>query len=121
MPSEPGGADPHADPSGLAITWSPAHQPAWDDDPGQYFEHNIVAWGRSRRLARAADPARAFKAYAGVQHYDPGRWHVPGPARSVYFLSLFVAGRTITLRTFPTLSAALTALRDFHARLPTRQ
>jgi hypothetical protein len=117
MSSEPGGANPHAHPSDLILTWSPAYHPEWDDDPGQYVEHGIVAWGRSRRLARAANPTRAFKAYLGVQHYDPDRWHVPGPARSVYFLSLFVAGRTITLRTFPTLPDALTALRDFHARL----
>jgi hypothetical protein len=50
----------------------------------------------------------------GVQHYDPARWHTPGAARSAYFLSLFVANRTVTLRTFATMSVALAELHRFH-------
>lgn len=79
--------------------------------------HGLVGWGRSRRLARAEDRAVAFKAYLGVQHDDPARWHGSGPARSVFFLSLFLANRTVTLRTYPTLGAALVELRRFHAAL----
>lgn len=108
---------PGAAPQGLTLRWSKDYQPAWDGTPASYVEHDIVGWGRSRRLARAQDPARAFHAYLGVQHYDPGRWHVVGEPRAVYFLSLFLAGRTIALRTFPTLGEALAELRAFHERL----
>lgn len=102
---------------GLTLRWSEVYRPAWDGTPAAYVEHGIVGWGRSRRLARAQDPARAFKAYLGVQHYDPARWHVAGEPRAAFFLSLFLAGRTIALRTFPTLDAALAELRAFHGRL----
>jgi hypothetical protein len=80
-------------------------------------EQGVVAWGRSRRLARAADARVAFKAYLGVQHDDPARWGRDGEARAVFFLSLFVAGRTVALHTYPTLPAARAALAAFHARL----
>lgn len=104
-------------PSELQIAWSGAYHAEWDDTPAAYVEQDVVGWGRSRRLARASDPAVAFKAYLGVQHDDPARWHVAGEPRAVFFLSLFVAGRTVSLRTFPTMGAALTELRAFHARL----
>jgi hypothetical protein len=106
-----------AAPQGLTLRWSEIYRPAWDGTPAAYVEHGIVGWGRSRRLARAQDPARAFKAYLGVQHYDPARWHVAGAPRATFFLSLFLAGRTIALRTFPTLGDALAELRAFHGRL----
>jgi hypothetical protein len=109
-------AEPQEAP-GLAIRWSAAHRPEWDEDPAAYVAHGVVGWGRSRRLARAEDAARAFKAYLGVQHFDPARHYLAGEPRSVFFLSLFLAGRTVTLRTFPTLPAALAELRGFHARL----
>lgn len=105
--------------SGLDLAWSAAYRPEWDQIPAAYQEQGVVGWGRSRRLARARDASRAFKAYLGVQHADPARWHVSGEPRSVFFLSLFVANRTIALRTFPTMPEALTALRDFHSRLLT--
>ena len=101
----------------LRIHWSPIYNPAWDDTPEAYVEHSLVAWGRSRRLARCEDPRLYFKAYLGVQHYDPARWHVAGEPRTRYFLSLFLAGRTLSLRTYPTLAAALAALHAFHSSL----
>lgn len=102
---------------GLTIAWSSAYHPEWDTAPSAYVEHGIASWGRSRRLARAADPAVAFKAYLGIQHNDPSRWHRAGKPHAVFFLSLFLAGRTVTLHTFPTMPAALAELRAFHARL----
>ncbi|MBF6591389.1 MAG: hypothetical protein IVW57_12805 [Ktedonobacterales bacterium] len=105
---------------GLAIAWSPVYQPAWDACPAAYVACGAVSWGRSRRLARAQDASRHFKAYLGIQHFDPMRWHVAGEARTAYFLSLFLGGRTISLRTYATLAEALAALRSFHATLPPR-
>lgn len=99
------------------FTWSPIYHPAWDATPHEYVEAGLVGWSRSRRLARVADPAVAFKAYLGVQHFDPARWMLPGEPTAKYFLSLFVAGRTIAMRTFPTLREALAALDTFYAAL----
>ena len=104
-------------PSGLTITWSPVYHPEWDNAPSAYVEHGIVGWGRTRRLARADDPTVAFKAYIGIQHDDPARWHGAGAPRAVFFLSLFLARRTIALRTFPTMPALLAELHAFYARL----
>ncbi|HEX8037488.1 MAG TPA: hypothetical protein VF510_26780 [Ktedonobacterales bacterium] len=109
---------PHQVSSGdLRISWSPIHNPAWDDTPEAYVEHGLVAWGRSRRLARCEDPRRHVKAYIGIQHDDPTRWHLAGESRTRYFLSLFLAGRTLSLRTYPTIAAALAALDSFHSSL----
>lgn len=102
---------------GLTFAWSPVYRPEWDDAPDRYVEHDIVSWGRSRRLARVEDSSIPLKAYLGVQHFDPSRWNLPGEARAVFFLSLFVDGRTVTLRTFPSMAAALAALHAFHAEL----
>lgn len=121
MADEPRGDPPPlpvpGDPTGLHISWSPAYRAAWDDTPEAYLAHGMVAWGRSRRLARFEDARRAFKGYLGVQHADPTRWHGAGEPRTVYFVSIFLLGRTVTLRTFPTLAAALGEARRFHARL----
>ncbi|HLJ79881.1 MAG TPA: hypothetical protein VKT52_00255 [Ktedonobacterales bacterium] len=102
----------------LIYQWSAIYRPEWDAIPEKYVECGLVGWGSSRRLARIADPARAFKAYFGVQHFDPGRWNLPGEPASKFFLSLFVRNRTVTLRTFPTLAAARAELERFHASLP---
>ncbi len=99
----------------LRIHWSPIYNPAWDDTPEAYVAQGLVAWGRSRRLARCEDPRVHFKAYIGIQHDDPARWHVAGEPRTRFFLSLFLAGRTLSLRTYPTLAEAVAALRAFHA------
>ncbi len=118
MPASHGdGTSPDDGTSGLVVSWSAAYDAEWDATPEAYLAHEVVRWGRSRRLARAADRARAFKAYVGVQHYDPARWHVVGEPRAVFFLSLFHHGRTVALRTFPTMPAALAELQGFHARL----
>jgi hypothetical protein len=121
MPGEPDGASPSqpvpGEPAGLRITWSSAYRPAWDDTPEAYLAHGVVAWGRSRRLARFEDARRAFKGYLGVQHADPARWHGAGEPHTVYFVSLFLLGRTVALRTFPTLGGALGEARRFHAAL----
>jgi hypothetical protein len=103
--------------AGLRFQWAPIYHPEWDADPAAYVRAEIVAWGRSRRLARSADPARHFKAYLGVQHFDPARWGVAGPATAKFFVSFFVAGRTVALHTYPTLPLALAALHAFHAHL----
>ena len=102
----------------LEITWASCYRTEWDEHPHGYVDAGRVAWGRSRRLAKAVDPARAFKAYLGIQAFDPGQWRMVGEPEAKFFLSLFVSGRTITLRTFPTCAEALAALLAFHERLP---
>jgi len=101
----------------LTFAWSPVYRPEWDDAPNRYVECDVVSWGRSRRLARIEDPSLRLKAYLGVQHFDPAHWNLPGEARAVFFLSLFMNGRTVTLRTFPTAAAALAALHAFHVEV----
>lgn len=101
----------------LTFDWSPMYRSAWDETPEKYVEAHAVAWGRSRRLARIDDASRAFKAYLGVQHYDASRWYGSGEAQTRYFLSFFVGGRTVTLRTFPSVASALVALGEFYASL----
>ncbi len=105
--------------AGLRFTWAAIYAPEWDNDPGAYVAAGLVAWGYSRRLAKivAAIPNRDFKAYLGVQHYDPGRWGVAGEPRAVFFLSLFLNGRTLALRTFPTLALAHAGLADAYLRI----
>ena len=63
---------------GLTLRWSPVYQPQWDETPQAYVDAGIVGVGRSRRLARAEDRQRGFKAYLGIQHWDPSRWNLPG-------------------------------------------
>ena len=104
-------------PTELSIAWSPIYHPEWDATPEDYVAAGLVGWGRSRRLARAEDAAVALKAYLGVQHFDPSQWNLPGEAAAKFFLSLRVHGRTLWLRTFPTMAAALAALRAVHASL----
>ena len=106
MPSEPSAPD------GPLIRWSPVYQPLWDETPQAYVDAGIVSVGRSRRLARADDANRAFKAYLGVQHWDPSRWNLPGEAHAVFFLSIFRNSHTLALHTYPRLPAALAALYD---------
>lgn len=106
------------DAPGLIYKWSAIYHPEWDATPEEYVAGGLVGWGSSRRLARVADPARAFKAYLGVQHFDPGRWNLPGEPSAKFFLSLFVRNRTVSLHTYPTLDAARAELARFHASLP---
>lgn len=106
-----------ASPHELMISWAAIYHPEWDETPGMYIEQELVSWGHSRRLARIEDRRAHFKAYLGVQHYDPARWHTAGQPSAKFFLSLFVGGRTITLRTFPTLRAAHAELERFYTEL----
>jgi len=103
---------------GLTFSWSPAHRPEWDEAAAAYVERGVVGWGRGRRLAKAEDRARAFKAYVGVQHFDPSRWHLEGEPSAVFFASAFSGRRTLALRTYATVGDAVAAVRDCHARLP---
>ncbi len=105
------------DESSLLIVWSPIYRSEWDDTPEAYLAHGVVRWGRSRRLAKAEDARRAFKGYLGVQHYDPRRWHGAGEPRATFFLSLFIANRTLALHTYATLAEARAELGRFHARV----
>ena len=101
----------------LTIVWSPTYRPEWDDEPHEYVAYGVVGWGRSRRLARTEDAARRFKAYLGVQHFDPARYGLTGAAQAKFFVSLFVGGRTVGLLTYPTLRPAREALERFHTAL----
>lgn len=103
--------------SELRARWSPVYQPAWDETPQEYMARGLVGWNKSRRLARFDDDELGFKAYVGVQHFDPAQWNAAGEARTKFFLSLFLHNRTVTLRTYSTLPAALTELASFHSRL----
>lgn len=102
----------------LTITWAPAHRAEWDADAQRYVDAGSVAPGKSRRLARLADPQRAFKGYVGVQCADPRLFAIADDQVARFFVSVFAHGRTITLRTFPTIAEALTFARSVHARLP---
>ncbi len=105
----------------LRLQWSSAYQPAWDDDAAAYVAAGLVGWGRSRRLLRADDPARHYKAYIGVHHSDPAQWGRSGEPAAKFFLSLFLRGRTVAFRTYARFPAALTDLRAYHASLPPAQ
>lgn len=102
------------------MRWSAERRPEWDATPGAYVEAGVVEWGRSRRLGKFVDETLRLKAYTGVQHYDPARWYVAGEPQAKFFLSLFLNGRTVTLRTFPTLPAALAALGEFREQVRAR-
>ncbi|HEY7022894.1 MAG TPA: hypothetical protein VH349_17375 [Ktedonobacterales bacterium] len=104
----------------MEIEWAPWYRPEWDEQPERYVEEGVVSWGRSRRLAKARDDRFGLKAYIGVQHNDPGRWNLSGAPSARFFLSLFVHGQTVSLRTHPTIQAALAALSAFQDMLRAR-
>ncbi len=94
------------------IEWHREYRQAWDNAPELYAEGGIVPWAKSKRLGLLRlDP---FKAYLGVQHVDPSRpgWAIVDEPQARFFMSLFVGGRCITLRTFPTMEAALLTLAE---------
>src|SRR4051794_13098320 len=92
------------------INWHLEYRPAWDHDPGRYLEAGVVDWGKSRRLGMIS--VANLKAYLGVQHIDPSKpgWGFVAGPEARFFVSIFVSGQVITLRTFPTLNAALEML-----------
>ena len=92
------------------IEWHRAYRPEWDEQPGEYAAHDVVQWGRSRRLGKFEHGA--LKAYLGVQHVDttkPG-WGIADEPYACFFLSIFVADRCIALRTYKLVEPALEAL-----------
>ncbi len=107
-------------PGGPTLNWARWYQPEWDEAPAAYVDAGVVGWGRSRRLLRADDLRLRLRAYLGVQHSDPSQWGLPGEPRAVFFLSVRLGGRTLYLRTYPTVPAALEALRETHAQLAAR-
>ncbi len=94
----------------LLINWHREYRPAWDGAPDEYLSAGVVGWGRSRRLGKFQ--GGKIKAYLGVQHVDPDAagWAVVGEPQARFFVSIFVSGRTIALRTFPSMGAALDML-----------
>ena len=101
----------------MEIEWAAWYRPDWDEQPERYVEEGVVSGGRSRRLAKARADHLGLKAYIGVQHYDPGRWNLPGEPSARFFLSLFTRGRTVSLRTYATIEAALSALASLYEAL----
>lgn len=95
------------------IQWHEAYRQEWDSAPGEYVEGGIVGWGKTRRLGMLR--LGRVKAYLGVQHVDPGRagWNIVDAPQARFFLSLFLEGRVVTLRTFPTMDAVLDTLQSF--------
>lgn len=92
------------------IEWHKEYRPEWDECPDEYAASGVVGWSRSRRLGLFKEGP--LKAYLGVQHVDPSRpgWNIVDEPSTRFFVSLFVSGRCVTLRTFPTMSAALEML-----------
>jgi hypothetical protein len=95
------------------ISWHGEYRTEWDGSPEEYAAHGMVQWGRSRRLGLFK--LGVVKAYLGVQHVDPGKpgWEFVGEPQTRFFLSIFMSGRCITLRTFLTLDGALDALEGY--------
>jgi hypothetical protein len=58
------------------------------------------------------------KAYLGVQHVDPGRpgWAIVDEPTARFFISVFLAGRVVTLKTYATMHEALEMLAAFIER-----
>ena len=96
-----------------AMRWGDAYHAEWDDVPEMYSDEGIVQWGRSRRLGVLK--MGRLKAYVGVQHIDPSLpgWGFVEEPQARYFVSMFLNGQTVGLRTFPTVSQALGALAGF--------
>jgi hypothetical protein len=98
------------------VEWHREYRAEWDSTPEEYVERDIVAWGKSRRLGLLRHGP--VKAYIGVQHVDPGRpgWGIVEVPTARFFVSVFLAGRVVTLRTYPTIREALDMLADFVRR-----
>ncbi|HEY8326808.1 MAG: hypothetical protein ACHQ1E_04510 [Ktedonobacterales bacterium] len=101
----------------LILRWSPHYRPAWDATPDAYVEAGLVAPERTRRLLRADDPRLGMKAYLGVRHSDPSRYGLPGEPHASFFLSVLLGKRTLFLRSYDTMPAALAELRCTHDQL----
>lgn len=89
------------------IDWHSEYRPEWDSSPDLYESAGVVGWGKSRRLGLLR--VGRVKAYLGVQHVDPDEpgWRILDATQARFFVSLFVSGQVVTLRTFPTVREAL--------------
>ena len=98
------------------VEWSTAYNPEWDSSPDMYVDAGTVSWGKSRRLGMFH--SGVVKAYLGVQHIDPSipGWSFVEQPEARFFLSLFISGQVVTLRTFPTVDTALGFLADYVER-----
>ena len=98
------------------IEWHREYRPEWDAAPQEYAERDIVPWGKSKRLGMLR--SGPVKAYVGVQHVDPDRpgWGIVDGPTARFFVSVFVSGRVLTLRTYPTMQETLEMLAAFLAR-----
>ena len=96
-----------------AIRWNECYREEWDGVPGRYADDGAVGWGRSRRLGLLE--LGKYKAYVGVQHIDPTRpgWGIVEEPQARFFVSMFVGGRCVALRTFRTMDEGLGALAGF--------
>jgi len=94
------------------ISWSVAYRPEYDADPQRYVENGVVNWARSRRLGLLK--LEAYKAYVGAQHIDPSipGWNIVDRPEARFFVSFFVEGQCVALRTAPTMDGALEHLCD---------
>ena len=92
------------------IEWHREYRPDWDGVPRQYVEHDVVQWGKSRRLGLLR--LGRVKAYLGVQHVDPDKagWAIVEAPTARFFVSVFVSGRVLTLRTHATMQETLEML-----------
>jgi hypothetical protein len=98
------------------IEWHREYRREWDADPNAYAEHDVVQWGKSRRLGLLR--YGRVKAYLGVQHVDPGKagWAIMEEPAARFFVSVFVSGRVLTLRTYPTMQQTLEMLASYLER-----
>jgi hypothetical protein len=95
------------------IEWHREYRPEWDDVPQGYVESGVVQWGKTRRLGLLRQGR--VKAYLGVQHVDPDKagWAIVEAPTARFFVSVFLSGRVVTLRTYPTMGEALDMLGGF--------
>jgi hypothetical protein len=99
------------------VEWHREYRPEWDATPNEYADHDIVQWGKSRRLGLLRHGR--VKAYLGVQHVDPGKtgWAIVDEPTARFFVSIFVSGRVVTLKTHATMHEALEMLAAFIERM----
>jgi hypothetical protein len=98
------------------VEWHREYRPEWDAAPGEYVEHGVVRWGKSRRLGLLRQGR--VKVYLGVQHVDPGKpgWAIVDAPTARFFVSVFLSGRVLTLRTYPDMHEALDLVASFLER-----
>lgn len=99
------------------IEWSPKYNPDWDNEPEAYMRSGILSEGRSLRLGKLSYTSLRFRAYLGVQHYDPLDWAQQGEAYTCFWISFLIGKQTIMLQTFQTMRDCRIALQQFYSGL----